>query len=503
MPRNGNGSYSLPASSWNPAVDTTVIDSADWNTNVAADLEGALTQSISKDGQTPYTGNQPMGNNKLTGLAAGAVATDSVNLGQVQSGAYEEATAGGTADVITLAVSPVITAYAKGQEFWFTAGGTNTTNVTVNVSSVGAKALEANGVALVAGDIVSGEYYGARYDGTAFQLLTSRAGVIHTADIADGAVTSAKLNADAKTGAIRAVTGTTDTVLSTDRGKLVTYSNASPIAVTLPQATGSFVSPFFFAAQNLGAGVVTITPTTSTIDGAATLTLSQNQGVQIFSDSTNYNTQRGRTTQGSPYRAETAGTTVIASDNGGVINFTTAGVTCAFTAAATLGSSFSVIIMNTASSGDVTLDPDSTETLDGLTTRLLRPGDRATVKCTGAAFLTTDGVYSYDSGAQTVTTGGALTLAHGLGVVPDLNFECSLTNVTGEQNWTTGQVMTAPINGYQNSASNCWAFQPDATNLNLQYGSSAIAGINRTTGAAVTLTAGNWTFRVIARKRYG
>lgn len=87
---------------------------------------------------------------------------------------------------------------------------------------------------------------------------------------------------------IRAVTGTTDTILSTDAALLVTYSNASAIAVTLPQATGSFAAGFAFSVQNKGAGTVTITPTTSTINGASTLAVTQNQGCDIVSDGTNW-----------------------------------------------------------------------------------------------------------------------------------------------------------------------------------------------------------------------
>lgn len=90
----------------------------------------------------------------------------------------------------------------------------------------------------------------------------------------------------------RAVTGTTDTILSTDFSKMITYSNASSIAVTLPQAgSGSpaaFTSSYFFSVQNLGAGTVTITPTTSTINGGATLVLLSGQFASIFSNGTNY-----------------------------------------------------------------------------------------------------------------------------------------------------------------------------------------------------------------------
>lgn len=90
------------------------------------------------------------------------------------------------------------------------------------------------------------------------------------------------------TFAIRAVTGTTDTILSSDAAKLITYSNASPIAVTLPQATGSFAAGFATTVQNIGAGLVTITPTTSTINGAASITVPTNTGCDLVSDGTNW-----------------------------------------------------------------------------------------------------------------------------------------------------------------------------------------------------------------------
>ena len=94
----------------------------------------------------------------------------------------------------------------------------------------------------------------------------------------------------------RNVTGTSDTMLDSDRAKLVTYSNASSIAVTLPQAGAStlFVSGWYTSVENRGAGLVTITPATSTIDGAASVTLPQHRGLKINSNGTNYFTQRGR-----------------------------------------------------------------------------------------------------------------------------------------------------------------------------------------------------------------
>ncbi len=93
---------------------------------------------------------------------------------------------------------------------------------------------------------------------------------------------------------INAQSSTTYTVLSSDQGKLVTTSNAGSIAITLPQAgTTGFLTGWSTTLENIGAGTATITPTTSTIDGAATAVLSTNSGAAIFSDGTNYFTFRG------------------------------------------------------------------------------------------------------------------------------------------------------------------------------------------------------------------
>lgn len=86
MPRNGAGTYTAPASTWNPGVNGVTATTADFNA-LLTDMSAAITQSVSSDGQTPMTGNLPMGNNKITGLATGTASTDAVNLSQVNSNA--------------------------------------------------------------------------------------------------------------------------------------------------------------------------------------------------------------------------------------------------------------------------------------------------------------------------------------------------------------------------------------------------------------------------------
>ncbi len=53
-PFNGSGIYAGPASSWNPAVDTVVINSTDWNA-LLADVTTALSTGLLKDGTQTAT----------------------------------------------------------------------------------------------------------------------------------------------------------------------------------------------------------------------------------------------------------------------------------------------------------------------------------------------------------------------------------------------------------------------------------------------------------------
>ena len=124
--------------------------------------------------------------------------------------------------------------------------------------------------------------------------------------------TTAQVKTLANTSAVRATTTTSEALANSDQGKLVTFSNASPVACTIAQASsgGNFVAGWVASLKNLGAGTVTCTPTTSTVDGAASFTLTQGQGVDLYSDGTNYFTQPGKGAAGANPSA-TAGPTAI------------------------------------------------------------------------------------------------------------------------------------------------------------------------------------------------
>lgn len=131
-------------------------------------------------------------------------------------------------------------------------------------------------------------------------------------------------------GTVNAQTGTTYTIVSGDRGKLLTFSNAAAIAVTLPQAGSTFPNGWFIDVQNRGAGTATITPTTSTVDGSASIALTTGQGVRIFSDGTNYFTQRGLSSAALTVKDEGSTLTTAASS----MDFVGAGVTATNTGGA-------------------------------------------------------------------------------------------------------------------------------------------------------------------------
>ncbi len=105
----------------------------------------------------------------------------------------------------------------------------------------------------------------------------------------------------------RVPTGSTDTILSTDRVGRVAYNASGAVAVTLPQAgSAGFGSAFYFYAANANTApsAVTITPTTSTINGQATLVLNLGDWCII-----------GENTGGTNYNANCTSSQIVAGAN--------------------------------------------------------------------------------------------------------------------------------------------------------------------------------------------
>lgn len=173
MPYNGSGTFTPETAPGYPAVSGTTIASEQFN-RVVADLADGLSKVLPRDGQSAPTADLPMGTRKHTGVGDAAARTQYASAGQVQDGKLSLLSDVAGADTITATAPLGMNVYAAGQQFVFIAAGTNTGAVTLNVNSIGAKAVTKNGTtALVAGDIPSGGMAKVVYDGTRFQLMNA------------------------------------------------------------------------------------------------------------------------------------------------------------------------------------------------------------------------------------------------------------------------------------------------------------------------------------------
>lgn len=144
MPRSGD-TYTPVANSWNPAVGGTPVSSADWAA-LLADIASALSDSVS------------------------------FSAGQKQAYLWG-GVAGGTADALTLTLSPAITAYNNGMMFRFVSGASaNTGAATLAVNGLAATAIQFNGAALSAGAIAANTVYTVLYYNSIFHLFGQAAG---------------------------------------------------------------------------------------------------------------------------------------------------------------------------------------------------------------------------------------------------------------------------------------------------------------------------------------
>jgi hypothetical protein len=115
-----------------------------------------------------------MGGNKHTGVGNATVRTNYASAADVQDGSLTYLTSISGTNTIT-ATGPVgMAAYATGQVFRFISAGSNTGATTININSIGAKAVvKLNGSPLVSGDIPLGAMLSVAYDGTSFQLQST------------------------------------------------------------------------------------------------------------------------------------------------------------------------------------------------------------------------------------------------------------------------------------------------------------------------------------------
>lgn len=276
MPRNGSGTFSRAVADY--VYDTDILET-DVNAEMD-DMATALSGSVAANGETPITANIPFANYKITGLGSATARTDAPNAGQVQDGKLNWVAAGGTADAITAAYSPAITALVDGQLCHVRAGAANaTTTPTFSPNGLTARTITKNGAAaLAAGDIAgAGHELILRYllASTQWELLNPATSVAAASTTVAGKV---ELATDA------------ETITGTDTARAVTPSNLTAAKVLRADLTdtlevGYDVTPEAAGTKSSG----TFTPTyadgnvhTATNGGAHTLAPPTGTGTMII-----------------------------------------------------------------------------------------------------------------------------------------------------------------------------------------------------------------------------
>jgi hypothetical protein len=149
MPRNGSGLYTLPYD-WEDDDANDIPIRSDRMQEQNQDQADALTQSLTKDGQTTPTANIPLGGFKLTNVGPATVRTDAVNLGQIQDSTNNYVAVTGTSAYVG-SLSPGLSAYVDGQSVLVAFLSANTgANPSINFNSLGALSLVYNGSSTLA-----------------------------------------------------------------------------------------------------------------------------------------------------------------------------------------------------------------------------------------------------------------------------------------------------------------------------------------------------------------
>lgn len=193
------------------------------------------------------------------------------------------------------------------------------------------------------------------------------------------------------------------TLLASDQGKFLEFTATATLTLLAAATAGT---NFAIGVVNNGTGTVTIDGATSeTINGSTTITLAPNEGAILTCDGNKWVAVQAKqfatqaTSQASNY-------TLLASDRSSFIEFT-AGVTLTLLAAATAGDGFTIGVVNT-SAADMTIDANSSETINGATTLTIGPDGAAILVCNGSKWI----AHYISPATQAVQETGTSNLRH-------------------------------------------------------------------------------------------
>jgi hypothetical protein len=299
---------------------------------------------------------------------------------------------GSTVNDFTVTISPAPSAYTASTLIVFKATHANTSTCTVQINALGTKTLlNVDGSALKTGDIISGSLVAVFYDGTQFYLISGNDRANRNGDTYTGThdFTGATISA-------ATVTATTPAV-SDDSTKVATTAWVQDYLANAPTA----------ATPSNGDNSTRIATTAFAVQLAFQAALpaqTGNSGKFLTTDGTNASWGNLLITRS----ARTSNTILAAADCFKLIDITSGTFTQTFTSAVTLGNGWYCYIKNSGT-GDITLDPNGSQTIGGQTTRIMYPGEAILVICDGANFH----VVVLNSFIKTFTSSGSFVKPSG------------------------------------------------------------------------------------------
>jgi hypothetical protein len=200
-----------------------------------------------------------------------------------------------------------------------------------------------------------------------------------------------------------AVTGTTGLTGTTT---LVDLTSTGTATLTNLGVTGTTTLTNALTAANGGTGVATLPANNVLIGNGTSAVTGVAPGTSGNLLTSNGTAWVSSTPAGSQiFQVDrTSNTQLVASNISNLINITSGTFSQTFAAASTLGNGWFCYIRN-AGTGQITLDPNASETIDGFTSYIMYPGETRLVQCNGTSFTTIvlQSFYTVFTGSGTFT----------------------------------------------------------------------------------------------------
>lgn len=204
------------------------------------------------------------------------------------------------------------------------------------------------------------------------------------------------------------------TVLKTDFPNITgpvtpTQTNLNKVGVTQAQSSND-TSVASTAYVRTAVAAAAMSSTTPTVSGDAGKAWVSDGSIGAWTAVVNsFNGATGDVLESISRSARTSNTVLGTADRGKLIDITSGTFSQTFAAAATLTAGWYCYIRNSGT-GDVTLEPDGSEQIDGLTNFVMYPGEVRLVQCDGSALRTV----MLKPGQRTYTASGTFTVPPGV-----------------------------------------------------------------------------------------